>query len=105
MLETVANIATIFLILQGLVVLAVVVALCAGLAKAMMVVRHKTVEIMPQVQGQARRLASTTDQVSQKVASPFVSLDSRQARFRAMRRAAFAGGQRHSSSQPESSEE
>jgi hypothetical protein len=105
MLETIANIATIFLVLQGLIVLVVVVALCLGLAKAMMMVRHKTVEVMPQVQGQARRLAATTDQVSQKVATPFISLETRQARFRAMRRAAFAGDQRQPHTQPENSEE
>ncbi|MEI2693067.1 MAG: hypothetical protein V9H69_26450 [Anaerolineae bacterium] len=105
MLETIANIAAIFLILQGLVVLVVVAGLCVGLAKAMMVLRHKTVEVMPQVQGQARRLAATTDNVSQKVSSPFISLDTRQARFRAMRRAAFVGAQRHPHTQPENSEE
>jgi cell shape-determining protein MreC len=99
MLETVANIATIFLVMQGLIILVVVTALSIGLAKAMMVVRQKTVQVMPQIQGQARRLATTTDSVSQKVASPFIGLNARQERFRGMRRRVFGGGQRQPGNQ------
>lgn len=105
MLETVANIAAIFLVLEGLVVLAVVTVLCFGLAKAMIIVRHKTVEIMPQVQGQARRLAVTTDDISQKVASPFIGLNARQTRFQAMAGRVFTGATRTAGRQPEGSKE
>ena len=101
MLETIANIATIFLVIQGLIVLALVTVLSFGLAKAMMIVRQKTMQIMPQVQGQARRLAVTTDDVSQKVAAPFIGLNTRQTRFQAMAGRAFTGA----GSQPEGSKE
>lgn len=105
MLETVANIATIFLVLQGLIILAVVTVLSFGLARAMMIVRQKTVEVMPQIQGQARRLATTTDNVSQKVASPFIGLNARQERFHAMRQRAFSGGPRQANDPSQESKE
>ncbi len=105
MLETIANIATIFLVIQGLIVLALVTVLSFGLAKAMMIVRQKTMQIMPQVQGQARRLAVTTDDVSQKVAAPFIGLNTRQARFQTMAGRAFTGAHRAAGSQPEESKE
>lgn len=93
MLETVANIATVFLVIQGLIILLVVTVMSFGLARAMMIVRQKTVQAMPQIQGQARRLATTTDNVSQKVASPFIGLNARQERFRGMRQRVFHGAQ------------
>lgn len=105
MLETVANIATIFLVIQGLIVLAVVTALSFGLAKAMIIVRHKTVEVMPQIQSQARRLATTTDNVSGKVAAPFIGLNARQERLRGMRRRVFYGGQRQPGNQQDEPKE
>jgi hypothetical protein len=46
---------------------------------------------MPQIQGQARRLADTSETVSQKVASPFIRLETSQARFRGMRERVFYG--------------
>ncbi len=67
-LDTFANIATIFLIIEALVILVVLLAVSFGLARAMMLVRRKVVEVMPQIQGQARRLADTSESVSQKVA-------------------------------------
>ena len=90
-LNTLANIATIFLILEGLIILIVLLALSFGLARAMMIVRRKTIEVMPQIQGQARRLADTSETVSQKVASPFIRLEANQARLRGMRQRAFYG--------------
>jgi hypothetical protein len=105
MLETVANIATIFLVMQGLIILVVVTALSIGLAKAMMVVRQKTVQVMPQIQGQARRLAANTDSISEKVASPFIGLNARQERFQAMRRRAFTRSQRQAGNPHQESKE
>lgn len=105
-LETFANIATIFLVIQALVILVVLLALSIGLARATLVVRRKVVEVMPQIQGQARRLADTSETVSQKVASPFIRLETSQARFRGMRQRAFYGdraqpGSRHHESKEE----
>ncbi len=105
MLETVANIATIFLVIQGLIILVVVTVLSVGLAKATMVVRQKTVQVMPQIQSQARRLATSTDNVSQKVASPFIAMNARQERFQGMRRRAFAGRPRTQGARQEPSKE
>lgn len=105
MLETVANIATIFLVIQGLIILIVITVMSFGLARAMMIVRQKTVQVMPQIQGQARRLATTTDNVSQKVASPFIGLNARQKRFQGMRRRAFARGPRAYDAQQEPPQE
>lgn len=88
-LNTFANIATIFLIIETLVILVVLLVLSFGLARAAMVVRRKTVEVMPQIQGQARRLASNSENVSQKVASPFIRLETGRARWRGMRQGVF----------------
>ncbi len=90
-LNTFANIATIFLIIEALVILVVLLALSFGLARATMLVRRKVVEVMPQIQGQARRLADTSESVSHKVASPFIRLETSQARWRGMRQRVFYG--------------
>ena len=100
-LDTVANIATIFLIIEALVILVVLLVLSFGLARATMVVRRKVIEIMPQIQGQARRMADTSETVSQKVASPFIRLESSQARFRGMRQRVFYGSKAQPGSQPQ----
>lgn len=89
-LNTLANIATIFLIIETLAILVVLLVLSFGLARAAMVVRRKTIEVMPQIQGQARRLADTSETVSQKVASPFIRVETSQARWRGMRRRVFS---------------
>ena len=99
MLETVANIATIFLVIQGLIILILITVMSFGLARAMMIVRQKTVQVMPQIQGQARRLAGTTETVSQKVAAPFIRFETSQARFRGMSQRAFYGGKARSGHQ------
>jgi hypothetical protein len=104
-LETFANIATIFLIIQALVILVVLLALSIGLARATLVVRRKVVQVMPQIQGQARRLAGTTETVSQKVASPFIRLETNQARFRGMRQRMFYGNRTRPGSQQQESKE
>ena len=93
-LDTLANIATMFLIIEALVILIVLLVLSFGLARAMMIVRRKTVEVMPQIQGKARQLAVTTDNVSQKVASPFIRAEASQARLRGMRERVMTGGNR-----------
>jgi hypothetical protein len=98
-LDTLANIATIFLIIEALVVLVVLLAVSFGLARATMLVRRKVVQIMPQIQGQARRLAGTTETVSQKVAAPFIRFETSQARFRGMSQRAFYGGKAQSGHQ------
>lgn len=98
-LDTLANIATIFLILETLVILVVLLAVSFGLARAMMIVRRKTVEVMPRIQGKARQLADTTETVSHKVASPFIRLDANQARLRGMGRRAFYGSKGQPGSQ------
>lgn len=105
MLDTVGNIATIFLVIEGLMILIVLAVLSFGLAKAMMVVRHKTMEVMPQIQGQARRLADTSETASQKIASPFIRLDTAQARFRGMRQRVFTRGQHAAGRQRQTTQE
>jgi hypothetical protein len=105
-LDTVANVATILLIIEALVILVVLLAVSFGLARAMMIVRRKTVEVMPQIQGQARRLADTSETASQKVASPFIRLETSQARLRGMRQRVFSGSKAQpGSQQPEPKEE
>jgi hypothetical protein len=104
-LDTLANIATIFLILQALIILIVLLAVSFGLARAMMIVRRKTVEVMPQIQGKARQLADTTETVSQKVASPFIRLEANQARLRGMGQRAFTGSKAQPGSQQQPQED
>ncbi len=96
MLETGANIATIFLILEFLVVVFVVLAVVIALTVGTQRTRRKIEEVMPAVQGKARQLSSTTENVSQKVASPFIRFQASQARFHGMRERVFHG----SSAQP-----
>ena len=104
-LDTVANIATIFLIMQALVILIVLMVVSLGLARATMLMRRKVVQVMPQIQGQARRLADTSETVSQKVASPFVRLEQSQARGRGMRQHVFYGNRAPSGSRQQESKE
>lgn len=104
-LNTLANIAAIFLIIQALIILVVLLVLSFGLARATMIVRRKTVEVMPQIQGKARQLADTTETVSQKVASPFIRLETAQARLRGMNQRVFAGGETHSGKRHQASKE
>jgi hypothetical protein len=105
MLGTAANIATIFLVIQGLIILIVLLALTVVMTKVTIELRRKVREVMPQIQGHARRLSSTTEDVSQKVAAPFVRLNASQARFHAMRNRAFAGGSGKPGSQQEATKE
>lgn len=105
MLETGANIATIFLILEFLVVMLLTLAVVVVLARATLLMRRKVQQVMPSVQYKARQLSTTSESVSQKVAEPFIRLEQSQARFRAMRQRAFGAGPAQPGSQRQGLEE
>lgn len=105
MLDTGANIATIFLIMQGLILLVIVLALTILMTFLTINMHRKVREVMPLIQGHARRLSSTSEDVSRKVAAPFVRLNAGQARFQGMRNRVFAGGSGKPGSQKEATEE
>lgn len=85
MFTTAASVAALIIIVHLVVLMIVALALGAGSLKAMMVVNSKLRQVMPQAQGYARLLSRKTDDVSQKVAAPFIALDAKQARGAAMR--------------------
>lgn len=93
MLETGANIAVIFLIMEFLIIVLLVLAVTVLLAVMTKRVRDKVEQVMPAIQGKARQLSTTTENVSQKVAEPFIRMEQGQARIAAMfRRASAFGG-------------
>lgn len=90
MLETGANIATIFLILQFMIIMIVVLAVSILMAVAALRMRRKVEQVMPTVQDKARQVSTATESVSHKVAEPFIRVEQSQARLSAMFRRAFA---------------
>lgn len=93
MLETGANIATIFLLMEFLIVMLLTLAVIILLARMSLVTRRKVRDVMPSLQYKARQLSTTSESVSQKVAEPFIRAEQSQARFRGMRQRAFGGSQ------------
>ena len=85
MLTTAANVASLILIMHMAVIIVLVLVLGIGTLKAMMVLNSKLRIYMPQFQGYARQLSRSTESVSQRVASPFLNFESKQARRAAMR--------------------
>jgi hypothetical protein len=92
MLETGANIAIIFLIIQFLIVVVLALAVTILLTVMTKRVRGKVEQVMPTIQSKTRQLSNTTESVSQKVAEPFIRLEQSQARMAAMFRRATAFG-------------
>ena len=84
MLTTAANVATLIIVVHFAVLIVLTLVVGAGSLKAMMVLNSKLRTVMPQVQGYARLLSKKTDDVSQRVAAPFVALDAKQAQGAAM---------------------
>lgn len=85
MLTTAANVASLILIMHMAVIIVLVLIVGAGALKAMLVLNSKVRFYMPQFQGYARQLSRGTERASQRVASPFLSFESKQARRAAMR--------------------
>ena len=85
MLTTAANVASLILIMHMAVIIVLVLVLGIGTLKAMMVLNSKLRIYMPQFQGYARQLSRGTESVSQRVASPFLNFESKQAGRAAMR--------------------
>lgn len=85
MLTTAANVASLILIVHMAVIIVLLLVLGAGALKAMLVLNSKLRVFMPQFQGYARQLSRSTESVSQRVASPFLKYESKQARLGAMR--------------------
>ena len=85
MLTTAANVAALVLIVHMAVIIVLALALGAVSLKGMLVLNSKLRTYMPLVQGYARQLSKSADGVSQRVASPFLSFESKQARGVAMR--------------------
>jgi len=85
MLTTAANVASLILIAHMAVIIVLVLVVGIGTLKAMMVLNSKLRIYMPQFQGYARQLSRGTESVSQRVASPFLNFESKQAGRAAMR--------------------
>lgn len=89
-LDTILDIAIIFITSQAVLVLLLVLVLTLLMSWLSLMMRGKVVEVMPQVQTQAQRVADITENASQKVSTPFVRASATEARFVAMfKRALF----------------
>lgn len=85
MLNTAASVAALIIMMQMSVIIVLALAIGAVSLKAMLVLNSKLRIFMPQVQGYSRLLSKKTDDVSQQVASPFVSYEAKKANAAAMR--------------------
>lgn len=88
MLETGANIAIIFLIMEFLIVVSLALAVTILMAVMTKRMRDKVEQVMPTIQDKAHQLSTTTEDISQKVAQPFIRFEQGQARMAAMFRRA-----------------
>ena len=85
-LSIAADIATLLIVAQTILILLIPLALLAVMVKGMIELNRKLKVVMPQIQGYARQLSSTTDRVSQRIAEPVIKREARVARRQAMRR-------------------
>ena len=63
MLQTGADVATLLIVFQFMILIIITLAMAAGAMYAMIMLNRKIKEIMPMVQGRSRQLAETTDKI------------------------------------------
>jgi hypothetical protein len=85
MLTTAANVAALIIMMHLVLIIVLALAIGAVSLKAMLVLNSKLRTVMPQIQGYSRLLSRKTDDVSQRVASPFFSYEAKKANAAAMR--------------------
>ncbi|HRX01873.1 MAG: hypothetical protein KDI07_07730 [Anaerolineae bacterium] len=85
MLQTGADVATLLIVFQFMILIIITLAMAAGAMYAMIMLNRKIKEIMPMVQGRSRQLAETTDKISNKAAGPFIAAEAKQAKLKAER--------------------
>ena len=85
MLPTGADVATLIIVFQFMILIIIALAVTAGAAYSFVVLNRKIKEIMPLVQYRSRQLADTTEKISNKAASPFMGVEAGQARRKAER--------------------
>ena len=85
MLQTGADVATLLIVFQFMILIIITLAMAAGAMYAMIMLNRKIKEIMPMVQGRSRQLAETTDKISNKAAGPFIAAEAKQAKIKAER--------------------
>ena len=85
MLQTGADVATLLIVFQFMILIIITLAMAAGAMYAMIMLNRKIKEIMPMVQSRSRQLAETTDKISNKAAGPFIAAEAKQAKLKAER--------------------
>ncbi len=85
MIPTGADVATLIIVFQLMILILITLALTAGAMYGMIMLNRKIKEIMPLVQTKSRQLADTTENLSNKAASPFVAMQGGQAKLKAER--------------------
>lgn len=85
MIPTGADVATLIIVFQFMILILITLALTAGAIYGMIMLNRKIKEIMPLVQTKSRQLADTTENLSNKAASPFIAMEGRQAKLKAER--------------------
>lgn len=85
MLQTGADVATLLIVFQFMILIIITLAMTAVAVYSMIMLNRKIKEIMPMVQYRSRQLADTTENLSNKAASPFIGREAGQARRKAER--------------------
>ena len=85
MIPTGADVATLIIVFQLMILILITFALTAGAMYGMIMLNRKIKEIMPLVQTKSRQLADTTENISNKAASPFIAMEGGQAKLKAER--------------------
>lgn len=85
MLPTGADAATLIIVFHFMILIIITLAVTAVAVYSLIMLNRKIKEIMPMVQYRSRQLADTTENLSNKAASPFIAREARQARRKAER--------------------
>ena len=85
MIPTGADAATLIIVFHFLILIVITLAMTAAAVYAMIKLNAKIKEIMPLVQTKSRQLADTTENISNKAASPFMAMEGGQAKLKAER--------------------
>ncbi len=85
MIPTGADVATLIIVFQFMILIIITLALTAGAMYGMIMLNRKIKEVMPLVQTKSRQLADTTENISNKAASPFIAMEGGQAKLKAER--------------------
>ncbi len=85
MIPTGADVATLIIVFQFMILIIITLALTAGAMYGMIMLNRKIKEVMPLVQTKSRQLADTTENISNKAASPFIAVEGGQAKLKAER--------------------